>query len=46
MHFTPTERSTSVAKFSGLDSSLLPHRPTFNSRPVSVGFVVDNKKLE
>jgi len=46
MHFTPTERSISVATFSGLDSSLLPHRPTFNSRQVSVGFFVDKMKLE
>jgi len=35
------ERSTSVASLSYYDSSLLPHRPRFNPRPVHVGFVVD-----
>jgi len=39
------ERLTSIPSLRWLDSSILPHRPWFNSRLVHVGFVVDKVTL-
>jgi len=35
------EKPTSILSLRWLDSSLLPHSPKFNPRPVPVEFVVD-----
>jgi hypothetical protein len=39
------EKSTAVISLSWFDSSLLPHSPTFNPRPGTVGFVVDKMTM-